>query len=38
MLNEYEAEMPDFMAISGDAVARVEDNADTVADDAAEAL
>ena len=35
---DYELETPDFSAISDDAVARVEDGADTVADDAAEAL
>lgn len=43
MINDYEAydyqlDMPDFTAISEDAIARVEDSADTVAEDATEAL
>ena len=43
MVNDYEAydyqpETPDFSAIADDAVARVEDGADTVSEDAAEAL
>ena len=35
---EYDLETPDFTAISEDAIARVEDSADTVSEDAAEAL